>query len=125
MNFDTLSRTRRSVRGYKPDPVPRAVIAEIIEVATFRADGSYADGRRPDGVRFTDDREDALRRDFTVNGLFEDPETGEVIDHVGGRADLAAGILRAIGDPDERLREDRLRALRAARFAARFGLPIA
>jgi poly(A) polymerase len=95
-----------------------------VEVATFRADGSYADGRRPDGVRFTDDREDALRRDFTVNGLFEDPETGEVIDHVGGRADLAAGVLRAIGDPEARLREDRLRALRAARFAARFALRV-
>lgn len=95
-----------------------------VEVATFRADGSYADGRRPDGVRFTDDREDALRRDFTINGLFEDPETGEVIDHVGGRSDLAAGILRAIGDPDARMREDRLRALRAARFAARFGLHV-
>ena len=95
-----------------------------VEVATFRADGSYTDGRRPDGVRFSDDREDALRRDFTVNGLFEDPETGEVIDHVGGRADLAAGLLRAIGVPEDRLREDRLRALRAARFAARFGLRI-
>ena len=95
-----------------------------VEVATFRADGSYADGRRPDGVRYTDDREDALRRDFTINGLFEDPETGEVIDHVGGRADLAARVLRAIGDASERMREDRLRTLRAARFAARFGLRI-
>ncbi len=95
-----------------------------VEVATFRADGSYADGRRPDAVRFSDDREDALRRDFTVNGLFEDPESGEIIDHVGGRADLAAGVLRAIGDPDARLAEDRLRALRAVRFAARFALAI-
>ena len=95
-----------------------------VEVATFRADGSYADGRRPEGVRFTDDREDALRRDFTVNGMFEDPETGEVIDHVGGRADLEARILRAIGDAAARMQEDRLRTLRAARFAARFGLSI-
>ena len=95
-----------------------------IEVATFRADGVYVDGRRPDAVRFSDDREDAARRDFTINGLFEDPETGEIIDHVGGRADLAAGILRAIGSADDRLHEDRLRALRAARFAARFGLVI-
>lgn len=95
-----------------------------VEVATFRADGSYADGRRPDGVRFSDDREDALRRDFTINGLFEDPETGAVIDHVGGRADLDARILRAIGDPDARLAEDRLRALRAVRFAARFALAV-
>ena len=95
-----------------------------VEVATFRADGSYTDGRRPDAVRFSDDREDALRRDFTINGMFEDPETGEIVDHVGGRADLAAGILRAIGTPEDRLREDRLRALRAARFAARFSLTI-
>jgi poly(A) polymerase len=95
-----------------------------IEVATFRADGVYVDGRRPDTVRFSDDREDAARRDFTINGLFEDPETGEIIDHVGGRADLAAGILRAIGSADDRLHEDRLRALRAARFAARFALTI-
>jgi poly(A) polymerase len=95
-----------------------------IEVATFRADGVYVDGRRPDAVRFSDDREDAARRDFTINGLFEDPETGEIIDHVGGRADLAAGILRAIGSADDRLHEDRLRALRAARFAARFALTI-
>lgn len=95
-----------------------------VEVATFRADGSYADGRRPDAVRFSDDREDALRRDFTVNGLFEDPESGEIIDHVGGRADLAAGVLRAIGDPDARLAEDRLRALRAVRFAARFAFAV-
>lgn len=95
-----------------------------VEVATFRADGSYTDGRRPDAVRFSDDREDALRRDFTINGMFEDPETGEIVDHVGGRADLEAGILRAIGTPEDRLREDRLRALRAARFAARFSLTI-
>ena len=84
----------------------------------------YTDGRRPDAVRFSDDREDALRRDFTINGMFEDPETGEIVDHVGGRADLEAGILRAIGTPEDRLREDRLRALRAARFAARFSLAI-
>lgn len=95
-----------------------------VETATFRAEGGYADGRRPTAVRFTDDREDAQRRDFTINGLFEDPFTGQVIDHVGGRADLAAGVLRAIGDADERFREDRLRALRAVRFAARFGLRI-
>lgn len=95
-----------------------------VEVATFRADGSYTDGRRPDAVRFSDDREDALRRDFTINGMFEDPETGEIVDHVGGRADLEARILRAIGAPEDRLREDRLRALRAARFAARFSLAI-
>jgi poly(A) polymerase len=95
-----------------------------VEVATFRADAHYEDGRRPTSVRFSDDREDALRRDFTINGLFEDPETGEVIDHVGGKADLAACVLRAIGDPAARLAEDRLRTLRAVRFAARFSLTI-
>ncbi len=92
-----------------------------IEVATFRGEGAYADGRRPGHVEFSDERTDALRRDFTVNGLFMKPATGEVIDHVGGRADLAARTLRAIGDADARLEEDRLRLLRAVRFAARFG----
>jgi tRNA nucleotidyltransferase/poly(A) polymerase len=95
-----------------------------VEVATFRADGPYGDGRRPESVRFTDAREDALRRDFTINGLFEDPATGEIIDHVGGQADLRARVLRAIGDPAARLGEDRLRALRAVRFAARHALAI-
>lgn len=96
-----------------------------IEVATFRADGPYGDGRRPESVRFTNAREDALRRDFTINGLFEDPSTGQIIDHVAGEADLRARVLRAIGDPAARLSEDRLRALRAVRFAARFGMVIA
>lgn len=91
------------------------------EVATFREDGPYHDGRRPSEVRYSTAREDALRRDFTANGLFEDPRTGEVVDFVDGRADIAARILRAIGDPHERIREDRLRMLRAPRFAARLG----
>lgn len=95
-----------------------------IEVATFRSEGGYIDGRRPTEVRFTDAAEDAQRRDFTINGLFEDPATGEVIDYVGGRADIAARRLRAIGDPSARFREDRLRTLRAARFAARFALAV-
>lgn len=69
------------------------------EVATFRADGDYRDGRRPDAIRFTDAAEDARRRDFTINGLFGDPVTGEVLDFIHGRADLAAGIVRAIGEP--------------------------
>ena len=93
-----------------------------IEVATFRGEGEYADGRRPGRVEFSDEHTDARRRDFTINGLFMRPATGEVIDHVGGRADLAAGTLRAIGDADARLEEDRLRLLRAVRFAARFGM---
>ena len=88
------------------------------EVATFRADGAYTDGRRPDGIRFTDAAEDARRRDFTVNGLFYDPESGEVLDFVGGRADLAARVVRAIGEPAARFREDHLRLLRAVRFTA-------
>lgn len=91
------------------------------EVATFREDLGYSDGRRPEEVRFAGAREDALRRDFTINGLFYDPETGEVIDHVGGREDIEAGLIRAIGDPAARFGEDKLRMLRAVRFAARFG----
>ncbi|SNT09363.1 poly(A) polymerase [Granulicella rosea] len=90
------------------------------EVATFRHDGAYSDGRRPDAVRFsTDPREDVLRRDFTINGMLLDPFSGEVLDYVGGRADLAAKTIRAIGDPALRFAEDKLRMLRAIRFAAR------
>jgi len=95
-----------------------------IEVATFRADGRYVDGRHPDQVTFSDPPTDASRRDFTVNGLFEDPETGEVLDYVGGRADLSARLLRAIGDPEARFREDHLRLLRAVRFACALGFAI-
>lgn len=95
-----------------------------IEVATFRRDGIYLDHRHPVTVEFCGAREDALRRDFTINGMFFDPATSEVIDYVGGREDLAAGILRAIGDPEARFDEDRLRLLRAIRFAARFGYRI-
>jgi putative nucleotidyltransferase with HDIG domain len=87
------------------------------EIATFRAEGEYRDGRRPESVTFTTPEEDAKRRDFTINGLFFDPRTSEVIDHVGGLADLDARLLRAIGDPVERFREDYLRMLRAVRFA--------
>ena len=95
-----------------------------IEVATFRSEGGYVDGRRPTEVRFTNAAEDAQRRDFTINGLFEDPATGTIIDYVDGQADIAGRRLRAIGDPDARFREDRLRTLRAARFAARFSLAV-
>lgn len=95
-----------------------------IEVATFRTDGSYTDGRRPDSVRFASPEEDARRRDFTINGLFLDPLSGEVVDFVGGRADLESRVLRAIGTADERFAEDHLRLLRAVRFAARFGLTL-
>ena len=96
-----------------------------VEVATFRADLEYRDGRHPEGVRFeTEPREDVLRRDFTINALLLDPVTGEIMDFVGGRADLDAGVIRAIGDPLCRFREDHLRLLRAVRFAARLGFTI-
>lgn len=98
-----------------------------IEVATFRADGPYTDKRRPDSVAFADAERDARRRDFTVNALFIDPlATGEgrIIDFVDGRRDLTDKTLRAVGDPDRRLGEDHLRALRGVRFAARYGLAI-
>jgi len=94
------------------------------EVATFRRDGVYSDGRHPDSVEFTSAEEDAKRRDFTVNGLFFDPLKEEVLDYVGGRADLGAGILRAIGDARQRFREDHLRLLRAIRFATVLGFEI-
>ena len=92
-----------------------------VEVATFRADAPYTDGRHPAGVTFCSAREDAQRRDFTINGLFLDPVSGEVHDFVGGRADLADGIVRAIGVPAMRFGEDHLRMLRAIRFTAFFG----
>lgn len=95
-----------------------------IEVATFRADGAYSDGRRPDQVTFGDARLDAQRRDFTINGMFLDPQRLEVIDYVGGAADLRSRVVRAIGDPAERFAEDHLRLLRAVRFAARLSFAI-
>jgi len=94
------------------------------EVATFRSDGAYVDGRHPTAVEFSTAEADARRRDFTINGLFFDPLAQEVVDYVGGRADLAAGIIRAIGDAEERIGEDRLRMIRAIRFAASFGFTI-
>ena len=108
--------------------------AEILtEVATFRNDGAYKDGRRPESVSYTDSAEqDVLRRDFTINGMLLDPEKlraegnvdEAVLDFVGGREDLQQGIIRAIGDPRQRFAEDKLRMLRAVRFAARFGFEI-
>jgi poly(A) polymerase len=89
-----------------------------IEVATFRSDVHYSDGRHPDRVVFSTAQQDAQRRDFTVNGLFYDPARQEVIDYVGGQADLQRRVLRAIGQPSERFAEDHLRLLRAVRFAA-------
>lgn len=95
-----------------------------VEVATFRTDMDYEDGRHPTKVRFTDAREDAVRRDFTINGMFYDPLRREIVDHVGGQADLKVGVIRAIGDPRRRFAEDHLRILRAVRFAAKLGFTI-
>ena len=92
-----------------------------IEVATFRCDSGYSDGRRPDSVTFSTAELDAHRRDFTINGLFLDPLRDQVIDYVGGKADLKSGVVRAIGNPAERIAEDKLRMLRAVRFAANLG----
>ena len=94
------------------------------EVARFRRDGLYRDGRRPETVEYADAEADAWRRDFTINGMFFDPLGGELIDYVGGREDLTTGIIRAIGDPEERLAEDYLRLLRTVRFAARLDFSI-
>lgn len=96
-----------------------------VEVATFRSDHAYSDGRRPDEVTFeTDPKQDALRRDFTINALFRDPFTGQVLDFVEGHKDLAHGVVRAIGEARQRFQEDHLRLLRAVRFAARFAFSI-
>lgn len=96
-----------------------------VEVATFRSDVGYSDGRHPDRVVYsTTPKEDVQRRDFTINGLLMRHDTGEVLDFVGGQADLKAGVIRAIGEPDRRFREDKLRLMRAVRFAARLGFRI-
>ncbi|OED35843.1 hypothetical protein AB834_03875 [PVC group bacterium (ex Bugula neritina AB1)] len=94
------------------------------EVTTFRQDLDYKDGRHPEKVVFLTDKEDASRRDFTINGLFYNPLTEEIIDHVGGRKDLELKIIRTIGSPEKRFQEDKLRMMRAVRFAARFDFPI-
>ena len=112
--------------GTGQSPVTTPFLARhVVEVATFRSDVGYSDGRHPDKVRFSKDpREDVERRDFTINGMMLDPATNEVLDFVGGRDDLKAGIVRAIGDPERRFAEDKLRMLRAVRFAARFDYKI-
>ena len=95
-----------------------------VEVATFRTEGPYKDGRRPESVVYATAEEDAQRRDFTINGMFFDPVDRRVLDFVGGQADLKAGVVRAIGDPHARMREDKLRLLRAVRFAAVLGFEL-
>jgi poly(A) polymerase len=120
--WDTAGNPEPSVRDATGYISPHA---HVVEVATFRSDIGYSDGRHPDQVRFSKDpREDVERRDFTINGLLLDPVTSEVLDFVGGRKDLEAGLIRAIGDPERRFAEDKLRMLRAVRFAARFGYTI-
>jgi hypothetical protein len=99
-------------------------VAGHIEVATFRTDGQYSDGRHPDSVTFSTPEHDAQRRDFTINGLFFDPVAEQVVDYVGGQDDLQRGVIRAIRNPEERFAEDKLRMLRAVRFAATFGFKI-
>jgi poly(A) polymerase len=107
------------------DAGSEVVPESVVEVATFRSDVGYSDGRHPDEVRFSKDpREDVERRDFTINGLMLDPENDKVIDFVGGRKDIEAGLVRTIGDPAKRFAEDKLRMLRAVRFAARFDYAI-
>ena len=96
----------------------------VYEVATFRREWGYSDGRHPDGVEFCDAEQDARRRDFTVNAMFYDPVTEELTDYVGGRTDLADGLIRAVGEPEARFREDHLRLVRAVRFAVRLGFEI-
>ncbi|MEM0927214.1 MAG: CCA tRNA nucleotidyltransferase [Planctomycetota bacterium] len=105
------------VIGVLPESNTARSKTEPIEVATFRSDGTYSDGRRPDHVHFGDARNDALRRDFTINGLFYDPASNRVIDYVGGQEDLQLRRLRTIGKADDRFEEDKLRMLRAVRFA--------
>ncbi|MEY2413534.1 MAG: hypothetical protein QOD84_2140, partial [Acidobacteriaceae bacterium] len=110
-------------------PLPKGAISkqenDVVEVATFRNDFGYSDGRHPDEVQFTPSpEEDVKRRDFTINGMMFDPIENRVLDFVGGRRDLEAGIVRTIGDPEKRFGEDKLRMLRAVRFAARFGYEI-
>lgn len=99
----------------------RRHVDRMIEVATFRSDATYTDHRRPDAVTFSSPQEDAKRRDFTINGMFYDPISREVIDYVGGQADLKNRVVRTIGDPNERFAEDYLRLLRAVRFSVRLG----
>jgi poly(A) polymerase len=104
---------------------PRTRAGQLqVEVATFRTDVGYTDGRRPDEVVFSSAQEDALRRDFTINGMFFDPLENRLIDYVGGQEDLRARVLRAIGEPERRFTEDKLRLLRGVRLATRFDLTI-
>jgi poly(A) polymerase len=107
-----------------PVNTPEADAPVLMEIATFREDLEYTNHRHPKGVRFSGPEEDARRRDFTINAMFYDPKTSRILDSTGGMQDLRAGVIRAIGEPSERFREDALRLLRAVRFAARLGFAI-
>jgi poly(A) polymerase len=134
-DFDVATNARAEVvQQLFPNTVPVGIQFGVVlvvndgtpcEVATFRSDGVYIDGRHPTSVHFGNAQADAQRRDFTINGMFYNPLTDEVIDYVGGRDDLRAGVIRAIGDPYARFAEDRLRMLRAVRLAARLDFAIA
>lgn len=128
----TSARPNEIVRLF-PKTVPVGVQFGVVvvvmkqgeyEVATFRKDGPYLDGRHPSYVEFEDEKEDAARRDFTINALFYDPSNDEIVDYVGGHTDIRRGVIRTVGDPRRRFEEDYLRMLRAVRFAARFGYAI-
>ncbi len=122
---DVMRLFRRTLKvGAKFGVVIVLTQGRQVEVATFRSEAGYEDGRHPTEVRFTSAAEDASRRDFTINGMFFDPLKEQVIDYVGGQADLQKSIIRTIGDPDERFGEDYLRMLRAVRFSTRLGFPI-
>jgi poly(A) polymerase len=122
---DVIRLFRRTLKiGAKFGVVIVLTQGQQVEVATFRSEAGYEDGRHPTEVRFTSAAEDASRRDFTINGMFFDPLKQQVIDYVGGQADLQKGVIRTIGDPDERLGEDYLRMLRAIRFSTRLDFPI-
>src|SRR6266404_8298798 len=126
-DFDiATSATPEQVQALFPKTVPVGAAFGVVlvlegehqfEVATFRSDDAYVDGRRPSAVHFSSPEKDAERRDFTINGMFYDPVAEKVIDFVGGRADIEAKLVRAIGDAAQRFGEDRLRMLRAVRFA--------
>jgi poly(A) polymerase len=134
MDYDIVTSARpEEVRGIFPRTVPvgdRFGVCLVVEegtayeVAAFRTEADYNDGRRPSRVAFATAEEDVRRRDFTINGLLMDPATGRIIDHIDGRRDIERGIIRAIGDPEGRFAEDHLRMLRAVRFAATLGFTI-
>jgi poly(A) polymerase len=129
-DYDVATDARpEAVMGLFPKTIPAGVSFGVVivlqgsdqfEVATFRSDGQYLDGRHPVEVHFSSEEEDAKRRDFTINGMFYDPIAGRIVDYVGGQADIKAGLIRSIGNPRERFTEDKLRLMRAVRFAAQF-----